>query len=123
MGLLLGSFSESIQNMVEDNPTLAEYFQRAGATGIVDSFFATSLLLLGIGASGFAVASALRTRSEESAGRVEPLLATGVSRTRWLFGTLLVTLGGTTLVVAVGRAGCRHVLRGDDRDGPRRSGG
>ncbi|MBY9075106.1 ABC transporter permease [Nocardioides sp. WL0053] len=105
MGLLLGSFSESIQNMIEDNPTLAEYLQRAGVTNIVDSFFATSLLLLGIGASGFAVASALRTRSEESAGRVEPLLATGVSRARWLFGTLLVTLGGTTLVVASGGLG------------------
>lgn len=105
MGLLLGSFSESIARMVEDNPTLADYFATTGATDIVEAFFATSLLLLALGASGFAVSSALRTRSEESSGRLEPVLATGLSRPRWLFGSLLVTLAGTLVVVAVGGLG------------------
>jgi ABC-2 type transport system permease protein len=105
MGLLLGSFSESIARMVEDNPTLADYFASTGATDIVEAFFATSLLLLALGASGFAVSSALRTRSEESTGRLEPVLATGLSRPRWLFGSLLVTLVGTLVVVAVGGLG------------------
>ena len=35
MGLLLGSFSESIQNMVDDNPALAEYFAQSGAASFV----------------------------------------------------------------------------------------
>jgi ABC-2 type transport system permease protein len=105
MGLLLGSFSESIKDMVKDNPTLSDYFATTGAEDIVDAFFATSLLLLAIGASGFAVSSALRTRFEESNGRLEPLLATAVSRPRWLAGSLLVTLGGTLVVVAAGGLG------------------
>jgi ABC-2 type transport system permease protein len=105
MGLLLGSFSESIKNMVADNPTLADYFATTGAKDIVEAFFATSLLLLALGAAGFAVSSALRTRSEETSGRLEPVLATGVSRTRWLFGSLLVTLVGTLVVVAFGGLG------------------
>ena len=105
MGLLLGSFSESIKDMVEDNPTFRDYFAATGGTDIVDAFFATSLLLLAIGASGFAVSSALRTRSEEANGRLEPLLATAVSRPRWLAGSLLVTLGGTLVVVALGGLG------------------
>jgi ABC-2 type transport system permease protein len=105
MGLLFGSFSESIQNMVEDNPTLAEYFEQTGGASIVDAFFATSLLLMAIGASGFAVSSALRTRSEETTGRLEGVLATAVSRPRWLFGSLGVTLVGTTLVVGLGGLG------------------
>ena len=104
MGLLLGSFSESIQNLVEDNPTLKEYLASAGLD-VVDAFFATSLLLLAIGGSGFAVSSALRTRAEETADRLESVLATGVSRTRWLFGSLLVTLVGVLLVVASGGLG------------------
>ncbi len=104
MGALLGSFSESIQNMVKDNPTLARYFLRSGMD-VVDAYFATSLLLLAIGASGFTVSSALRTRAEETAGRLEPILATAVSRTRWLLGALLVTLVGTVLVVAAGGFG------------------
>ncbi|MGZ8736815.1 MAG: ABC transporter permease [Nocardioides sp.] len=105
MGLLFGSFSESIENMVEDNPTLAEYFEQTGGASIVDAFFATSLLLMAIGASGFAVSSALRTRSEETTGRLEGVLAAAVSRPRWLFGSLAITLVGTTLVVALGGLG------------------
>ncbi|HLN78137.1 MAG TPA: hypothetical protein VK204_13905 [Nocardioidaceae bacterium] len=105
MGLLLGSFSESIENMVEENPTLRQYLSQSGVSEFVDAFFAISMLLLGIGAGAFAVSSALRTRAEESAGRVEPLLATGTSRTRWLLGNLLVTLVGTTLVVGSGGLG------------------
>ena len=104
MGLLLGSFSEAIQNMVRDNPTFAKYFAATGVD-VVDAFFATSLLLLGIGASGFAVSSGLHIRGEESAGRVEEVLATAVSRTRWLFGSLLVTLLGSLLVLASGGLG------------------
>ncbi len=99
MGLLFGSFTESIQGMIEDNPTFAEYFEQTGAASIVDSYLATAMLMLAIGASGFALASALRMRGEESAGRIEQLLTTSVSRTRWLFGSLLVTLGGTVLVM------------------------
>lgn len=105
MGLLLGSFSESIQNMVDDNPTLQQYFEQSGAASFVDSFLATSLLLLAIGGAGFAVSSALRPRSEESAGRAEPVLATAVSRTRWLSAGLLVTLGGSVAVIASGGLG------------------
>ena len=57
------------------------------------------MLLLAILASGYAVSSALRTRAEESADRLEPVLATAVSRYRWLGGTLLVTLLGSKVVV------------------------
>jgi ABC-2 type transport system permease protein len=91
--------------MVEDNPTLREYLTQSGVTDFVDSFFATSMLLLAIGAAGFAVSSALRTRGEETSDRLEPVLATAVSRTRWLGGALLVTALGTALVVAAGGLG------------------
>lgn len=104
MGLLLGSFTESIQNMVEDNPTLKQYLASSGVD-VVEAFFATCLLLLAIGGSGFAVSSALRGRGEETADRLEPVLATGVSRTHWLFGGLLVTLFGTAVLVASGGLG------------------
>lgn len=104
MGLLFGSFSGSIQNMVDDNPTLAQYFEMTGGS-IVDAFFATALLLLALGSSGFAVSSALRCRGEETSGRLEAVLAGAVSRPRWLLGSLVVTLLGTTVVVAVGGLG------------------
>ncbi len=105
MAVLLGSFSESIENMVKENPAIAEVFASTAAETLVDAYMAVSLLLLGVGAAGYAVSSALRLRSEEAADRLEPLLATGVSRARWFAGNLLVTLLGTTFLVASGGLG------------------
>ena len=104
LGMLFGSFSESIENMVEDNPQLKDYFAQSGGN-IVDAFFATALLLMALTGSGFAVSSTLRMRGEETSGRLEPVLATAVTRHRWMFSNLLVTLVGTAVVVGVGGLG------------------
>lgn len=105
MALMLGSFSESIENMVKENEAFAEFFPTGGADSLVDTYMAVSLLLLGIGAAGYAVSSALRARSEESSGRLEPVLATSVSRSRWLAANLAVTVVGTVALVTSGGLG------------------
>lgn len=103
MAVMLGSFSESIEAMIEENPAVSEVFAATAAETVIDSYMAVSLLLLAIGASGYAVASALRMRSEETTDRLEPVLATGVSRDRWFAGNVLVTvLGSAALVVSGG---------------------
>ena len=104
LGLVFGSFSEQLEDMVKDNPTLAQYFAQTGGS-ITDAFFATALLFMGLGAAGFAVASALRLHAEEGAGRVEPVLAGSVSRWRMLLTPLAVTLGGAALLVTLGGLG------------------
>ncbi|MGH3330947.1 MAG: ABC transporter permease [Nocardioidaceae bacterium] len=105
LGLIFGSVTEEIQNMVKDNPTLADYIQKASGASLVDSYFGTMLLLIGIGAAGFAVASALRIRGEETSGRLEPVLATAVSRPQMMLGSLVVTVFGSVAVVAAGGLG------------------
>ncbi|RYU12695.1 ABC transporter permease [Nocardioides iriomotensis] len=104
LGLVFGSFSEQLENMVEDNPTLQQYFEQTGGS-VTDAFFGTALLFMGLGAAGFAVASALRLHGEEGAGRVEPMLAGQVSRWRMLLSPLVVTLGGAALLVSLGGLG------------------
>jgi len=89
---------------VENNPVFAEYFASTGAS-LVDSFFATALLIISLAGGAFAVASALRLRSEETAGRAELLLTTGLTRHRWLLGGLLVTALGSVAVVLAGGLG------------------
>jgi ABC-2 type transport system permease protein len=105
VGLMFGSVSEQVENMVRDNPTIARYLERASGVSLVDSFLATSLLLMSLAAGGFAVASALRTRAEETGQRLESVLATPVSRPAWLVQSLLVTLAGSVLVVVAGGLG------------------
>ena len=104
LGLVFGSFSQQLENMVEDNPTLQQYFEQTGGS-VTDAFFATALLFMGLGAAGFAVASALRLHAEEGAGRVEPMLAGAVSRWRMLLSPLVVTIGGAALLVSLGGLG------------------
>jgi ABC-2 type transport system permease protein len=88
-----------VLDMVESNPDLARAIGASGGS-ILDSYFATTLAIAAVVGTGFGVTSALRFRSEETAGRVEPLLATGVSRIRLALGFLLVTVGGTLVQLA-----------------------
>ena len=104
-GLMFGSLSREVQGMVNDNPALAEFVEQSGAESFVDSFFAVALLIMSLSAAGFAVASAFRTRGEESADRLEQVLATGVTRQRWLLESLAVTVVGSAVVVGAGGFG------------------
>lgn len=95
-----GSFSREVADMVRSNPELADFFARTGGN-VVESFLASALLIMNLIGTGFATSSALRLRAEETSGRLEPVLATGVSRTRWLLSGMLVTALGTLVMVAV----------------------
>jgi ABC-2 type transport system permease protein len=55
--------------------------------------------------AGFTLSSSLRPRSEEEDGRVEALLATSLSRRRWLMAQVLTTVAGTVLVLVGGGLG------------------
>ncbi|MFD0040808.1 ABC transporter permease, partial [Streptomyces anulatus] len=61
------------------------------------------MVVVAVVAAVYVVMAALRPRAEESAGRAEPLLATGLSRNRWLGSHVAVALaGGTVLLVLAG---------------------
>lgn len=73
-----------------------------GSAGtLIDTFFATELGFAGVAVSALGIALILRLRSEETAGRTEPVLATRTTRIRWALSHLLVALAATALVLAV----------------------
>jgi len=55
-------------------------------------------------ASAYGIQAAARLRSEEVAQRAEPLLATGVTRSRWLASHVLIALAGCALLLTI--TGC-----------------
>ena len=59
------------------------------------------MLMLALIASGFTISSVLRLRTEESAVRADPILATPTPRSRWIWSHLLVAGLGTVIVMAV----------------------
>ena len=96
-GVAYGSVAQDVADLVGDNETLEELIAQAGGS-LVDSFFATSLLILALITGGFAVAATMRLRSEETSGRAEPFLATALPRTRWALSHLFVALAGSALI-------------------------
>ena len=110
--LLLGGMYGSLLGDVDDllgagatrralDPALAQ----AGGASLAESFASIVMIVNAVVAAVCAVLAALRPRAEESAGRAEPLLATGLSRTRWLSGQLAVALLGSTLAMLLAGLG------------------
>ncbi|GAB2692169.1 ABC transporter permease [Thalassiella azotivora] len=116
LGLVYGSFAQEVGELVESNPVFQEVFGEGSGEAVVDGFFAYALLTTAVLSGAFAVSSALRLRSEETAGRAEALLTTGLSRTRWVLATLAVTLLGSVLTLAAAGAGMgvSHALTSGD---------
>ncbi len=70
---------------------------------VAESLASIVMIVISVVAAVFVVMAALRPRSEETAGRAEPLLATGLSRARRAGSHLAVaTAGGTALLLAAG---------------------
>lgn len=104
MGLAYGSIGNDVSTLIGDSSTSQDLFAQGGG-GLVDGFYAVAIVMTALIGAGFAVSSALRPRSEEDDGRVEALLATGLSRRRWLLAHVAVTVAGSLLVLCGGGLG------------------
>jgi ABC-2 type transport system permease protein len=117
VGLAIGGIASSVADMGRDNPQLAEILEQlGGAQGIVDAYIAGTLGIIGVVASVYAVQAVLRLRSEETAVRAEPVLATRVTRLPWAASHVTVAVIGTAVVLAAAGAamGLMHGLQTGD---------
>ena len=103
-GLGYGSIGDAAGDILGDSDLTRDMFA-AGAADLVDGFYAFSLMMLAMIATAFTLSSASRPRSQEDAGHAEMMLATDVTRVRWLGGQLAVCLLGTFLVVGSAAVG------------------
>jgi ABC-2 type transport system permease protein len=104
-GIAFGSIGEDLEELVEDDSEWADVLVQLEGVSITDSFLATSMTMLALMTAGFSISSALRLRSEEAAGRVEPILATPTSRWAWVAGHLTVAVVGTVATMAAAGLG------------------
>lgn len=100
--LMYGSILGSAEDMIRENEQLRELTEQLGGD-VVESFASVVMTVLVVLAACYVVVAALRARTEETGGRAEPVLATGLSRTRWLASHLTVSLvGGTAVLLLAG---------------------
>jgi len=105
LALAEGSLADVVRSMAHDNPALEKYLNATGQGSLVDAYLSTILLVLGLLATAFALSATARLRSEETSGRLEALLATGLTRSRWLGSGLAVVGLGAMLVLLLGGLG------------------
>ena len=104
LGFTFGTMGKDVGSLMGDSQMSRDIMAKGGGD-LVDAFFATSVLMLAVTASGFAISSALRPRAEEDDGRVESLLSTALPRWRWLGGHVLLTVAGSVAVVVLSGVG------------------
>lgn len=110
IGVAYGSILAELDEMLSAVEGIEEMLADIGGATLVESYLSMIMVIMAVIVSVYGVLAALRPRSEERAGRAEALLATPVSRARWVASHLVVALVGSTLVllsagVATGLAG------------------
>jgi ABC-2 type transport system permease protein len=105
LGIVYGAVAEGIEDLLEDNAQLREILARAGGVELVDSFYASSLLILALIGTGFTIQSTLRAHGEETAGRAAAVLATATSRASFAGSHLAVALAGSVVLLVAGGLG------------------
>lgn len=105
-GLAYGSVGDGVEDLLGDSETSRDIFLAGGGgADLVDSFYGVAVVMLALIACGFTVTSVLRMRGEEVDGHAELLLATAVSRRRWSWAHLAVTVGGSVGGLLLGGLG------------------
>ncbi|MDV3221291.1 hypothetical protein [Intrasporangium sp.] len=115
-GAAYGSAIDVIEDYA-DNDVVADLVESMGGTTLTDSYLAMIMGILAIVVSVFAVTAALRPRREETSGRAEGVLATGVSRTEWYGSHLLIALLGSLGILLVTGLGLGLAAVGAGGDG------
>ncbi|HSJ44379.1 MAG TPA: hypothetical protein VK923_06845 [Euzebyales bacterium] len=99
---VIGSLADGVADLVGDNEQMAQIMEAlGGAEDIVDTYLAAVFAILGLVTAVYATQAALQLRSEETALRAEPVLATRVRRTAWVASHLTFALLGPALLLAV----------------------
>jgi ABC-2 type transport system permease protein len=101
IGIGYGWIGPTIDTFIGQNKAIADMFSAGGGGSLTDSYFAASFRLMALIATGFAIQSAMRVRSEETSMRADLVLATPVSRWRFAASHLAVACAGSVVLLAV----------------------
>lgn len=103
LGGVYGGATSGVDDLIKGTPALADAIRLlGGAAQITIAFLTATVTILAIVAAAFGVSAVLRLRAEETAGRIEMLLATATSRARVLLPVLVLAVVGCALLLVLG---------------------
>jgi ABC-2 type transport system permease protein len=105
-GAVLGSIADSIGELLGSSARVQQLFERMGGQhGIENAYLAAAMNIIGLVVACYAIQTTVRLRTEETSGRLEPLLATATGRLRWAASHLAYPLLGSALLLLIAGAG------------------
>lgn len=95
LGAMSGGMATDTGNLLAGNEKVIQIMRDIGGPGaLADVLLATMATIGGLLAAAYGIAAVGRAAAEETAGRLEPVLATAVDRRRYLGGHLVFALIG-----------------------------
>ncbi|WP_395105096.1 ABC transporter permease [Actinomadura sp. SCN-SB] len=99
LGGSYGAFAGDVEEAIGDNEAMREWVATLPGGDLTERFLSVIVMMMATVVGVYVVLGLLKPRTEETSGRAEPLLATALSRTRWLACHLAVVLGGSVVVL------------------------
>lgn len=103
IGVVDGAFTQEMLGAADDMP--AAFGELFGSDALLDGYVSFLGAFVAILVAAYAVYAVQSVRDEESSGRAEIVLATGVGRARWLGSHALVVACGVVGIVVVAGVG------------------
>jgi ABC-2 type transport system permease protein len=105
-GAAFGSVADGIGSLLGSGAQVRDAITRLGGqAGITDAYLAAMMGIIGLAAAAYAVSAVLRLRTEETAGRTDPVLATATGRDGWGASHLIIAAVGAAVVLAAAGVG------------------
>jgi ABC-2 type transport system permease protein len=98
LGATYGSATD-IMDSYADNEVIQQMMAAIGGGSLSESWMSMICAIIAVVATIFSVLAALRARKEETDGRAEAVLATGLSRSRWLGSHVAIAMAGGLLML------------------------
>ncbi|WP_139142702.1 hypothetical protein [Humibacillus sp. DSM 29435] len=96
LGAVVGSLAGNVQSFL-DSPETTDLLRKMGGCegSLIDTFFATEIHVAAVAVAALGISLVTRMRAEETGGRAETVLATGVPRWRWAVEHIVVAVVAT----------------------------
>lgn len=98
-GLIFGALSDRIQGL--EGAATDWYAAFGGDADLIGAYWASMMQIAGMAVAIYVVTLILRLHHDEAQGTLEPVLATAVSRSRWLAAYAANAVAGATLLILV----------------------
>lgn len=103
LGATYGLVVQEFQNLFAENEEIADMMRQlsGGTANLTDAILGALLIFMALAIAAYSVQALQRLRSEEAGGQLEPILATGVSRQRWMLSHIACAIIGVVVLTVL----------------------